>query len=349
MKILIITDAWHPQVNGVVRTYEHLSAELQNLGHDVQVIGPHDFPRRLPMPGYKEIELALFPYKRLAQMITGAKADTIHIGTEGPLGWAARKYCLRHGRKFSTFYHTQFPDYVAKRFAPRGGKAYDWWRKQGIRFVHKFHAPSSAIMTTTKSIEDQLNDWLFPAPKFRIPLSANLDLFTPGTSKTINMMRDIHHPVALYVGRIAVEKNLRAFLDMQWDGTKILVGDGPEREELEQEYKDARFLGRKTGEDLADIYRGADVFVFPSRTDTFGIVILEALASGTAVAGYNVTGPRDIITDPILGALDETDLGIAAKHAIKNGSAEERSRYVKTHYSWANSAKQFADMLASTL
>lgn len=345
MKILIITDAWHPQVNGVVRTYEHLSNELIKAGHEVELIGPSLFPLRFPMPGYKEIELTLFPYKRLKRMIKQFEPDTIHIGTEGPLGWAARKYCKRHNKRFSTFYHTQFPDYVAKRFAKSGGRAYRWWQKQGISYMRQFHNASSGIMTTTKSIEDQLKAWKFLAPTYRIPLSANLEQFSIGQS---DALKDTQKPIALYVGRVAIEKNLEAFLKADWQGSKVIIGNGPEKAMLEKKYPSAHFLGRKTGQELANIYRAADLFVFPSKTDTFGIVMIEALACGVPVAAYNVTGPRDIITEPILGALHDTDLSIAIAEALKHGTPEQRSKYVQESYSWLASSKQFLTMLQET-
>ncbi len=345
-KLLIITDAWYPQVNGVVRTYENLIEELEKKGHRVKVIGPADFPFRIAMPGYSEIELALFPYGRLRKMIEAYAPDKIHISTEGPMGWAARKYCLKHDRSFSTSYHTQFPDYVAKRVAKVFPFLYGWAHERGKNMVRKFHSASSAMMVATDSLEQTLRGWGFENPMHRLTRGAKLDIFYPaGDEGDKGEFKDLQAPVALYVGRIAVEKNIEAFLDMEWAGAKVIVGDGPAREELEARYPDAHFIGSRTGEALAACYRSADVFVFPSRTDTFGMVIVEALASGLPVAAYNVTGPKDIIVEGCLGSLHESDLGIAAQKALNCGSAAQRAAYVKEHHSWECAAQQYEDGL----
>jgi len=342
MKLLIITDAWFPQINGVVRTYEHLSEELRKLGHEVHVIGPADFPLRLPMFGYSEIELAIAPYRRLKRLIEEYQPDNIHVSTEGPLGWAARRYCLKHNRPFSTAYHTQFPDYVAKRIAKIIPPLYDFTHKQGIKYVRNFHSASSAMMVATQSVEDTLNDWGFHTPKHRVTRGANLDLFAPG-AKT--KYQDLKGPVALYVGRIAIEKSIEDFLEMDWAGSKVIIGDGPSREYLEQKYPDAHFLGKKTGEDLAAYYRSADLFVFPSRTDTFGMVLIEALASGLPIAAYNVTGPKDIVTEEFLGALHEDNLAIAAAKALNVGTPKQRAQHVKNHFTWETAGRQYETAL----
>lgn len=342
MKLLIISDAWFPQVNGVVRTYEHLSEELRKLGHEVRVIGPADFPLRVPMLGYPEIKLAIAPYFRLKRMIEEYAPDKIHVSTEGPLGWAGRRYCLKHGRPFSTSYHTQFPDYVAKRVAKILPPAYNFVHEQAKRLIRHFHSESKAMMVATDSLEELLHEWEFKNPMHRLTRGANLDLFTPG-EKT--KYKDLKAPIALYVGRVAIEKSIEDFLDMPWDGTKVVVGDGPSREELEAKYPDAVFLGTKTGEELAAHYRSADLFVFPSRTDTFGMVIVEALASGLPVAAYNVTGPKDIVTEDFLGALTEDDLGAAAAKAMSAGTPEQRASFVKNFYTWERAGKQYEDAL----
>ena len=342
MKLLIITDAWLPQVNGVVRTYEHLKEGLQKLGHEVEVIGPTNFPVRMPLPGYAEIELAIAPYRRLKRLIESHKPDKIHISTEGPLGWAARKYCLKHERPFSTSFHTMFPDYAAKRVAKIIPPLYGLIHETGKNMIRNFHAPSSAMMVATQSLEDQLIEWEFKNPMHRLTRGANLDIFYPG-DKT--KYQDLKGPIALYVGRVAIEKSIEDFLEMPWEGTKVIVGDGPSREELQQKYRDAHFLGNKTGVELGEYYRSADLFVFPSRTDTFGMVIVEALASGLPVAGYNVTGPKDIVTEKFLGALHEDDLAVAATLAMERGSPEERAAHVKKHFTWQAAAKQYEDAL----
>jgi glycosyltransferase involved in cell wall biosynthesis len=346
MKLIIISDAWHPQVNGVVRTYEYLSEELIKQGHEIKVIGPSDFPHTIPTPGYKEIRLTLFPSRRLKNIIEDFAPDAIHIATEGPLGWAARKYCLRKDRAFTTSYHTHFPDYVAKRFAKFLPFLYKPIHTMAKAHIRRFHAKSAAMMIATKSLADQLKSWGFKRKIYPLTRGVKLDQFYPG-EKTL--FQDLPKPIAIYVGRVAIEKNIEDFLNMPWDGSKIVVGDGPSREELSAQYPDAIFVGNKTGEELAAHYRSADLFVFPSRTDTFGIVIIEALASGLPVAAYNVTGPVDIITEDFLGAMHENDLSIAAKKALSNGTPEKRAAYVKKFYTWDYAAKQFETAVTETL
>ena len=338
MKLLIISDAWHPQVNGVVRTYEHLGGKLQEMGHEVRVIGPADFPFAVAMPGYPEIKLAVFPYRALRKMIEEFAPDWLHIATEGPLGWAARKYCLKHDRDFTTSYHTHFPDYVAKRLARFLPFLYGFFHEMAKRHVRRFHAPARAMMIATQSLEDELKAWGFKPKMKRLTRGADLSLFTTG-EKTL--FHDLPRPVAIYVGRVAIEKNLEDFLGMEWEGSKVVVGEGPSMAELTHKYPDAIFTGKKLGTELAAHYRSADVFVFPSRTDTFGMVLIEALACGIPVAGYNVTGPRDIITEDFLGAIHDADLSWAAKKALKHGNAEKRAAYVREHYTWEAAAAQF--------
>ena len=342
MRLLIISDAWHPQVNGVVRTYEHLTEELIKKGHEVKVIGPADFPWRFPMPGYAEIHLALFPFRRLSKMIEAFNPDHIHVATEGPLGGAGRKYCLKNNQNFTTSYHTHFPDYLAKRV----GKFLPFLatpiRNKTIKLIRNFHAPAKTMMVATQSLEDELKGWGFETPMHRLSRGVNLALFRPGEKTLFN---DLPRPVALYVGRVAIEKNINAFLDMNWQGSKVIVGHGPSLEMLKRQYPDAHFVGKKEGEELAAHYRSSDIFVFPSKTDTFGIVLIEALASGIPVAGYNVTGPKDIITDPILGAVHDSDLRQACDDALKHDTAQERAKHIKAVYSWENVAAQFEKIM----
>jgi len=345
LKILIISDAWHPQINGVVRTYEHLAEELPKLGHTVKVIGPADFPRTIPTPGYPEIKLAIAPYKKLKNTIEEYKPDRIHIATEGPLGWSARKYCIKNKREFSSSFHTLFPDYIAKRAAKFLPFLYDPIHRLGINIVRRFHQKSIVMMVATQSLEDTLRTWGFTPPIFRLTRGAQLDLFKTG-KKT--KFKDMNGPIALYVGRVAIEKNIEAFLEMNWDGEKVIIGDGPALKELKEKHPNAHFLGTKTGEELGAYYRSSDVFVFPSKTDTFGMVLIEALASGVPVAAYNVTGPKDIITKDFLGALND-DLTIAAQNALKTGTPEQRSKHVKKHYTWENAAKQFEHALIANV
>lgn len=346
-KILIVSDAWKPQVNGVVRTYEHIMTELERDGHHVRVIGPADFPLRLKMPGYSEIELALFPYGRLKRLVEDFAPDFIHIATEGPLGWAARRYCHRRGMAYTTAYHTHFPDYVSKRAGRFFPALQDWVRQKTIAVVHYFHSHSHGIMVATPSLEAELRSWGFDTPMHRLLRGVHVDLFRPRTAEEDSLFAAQDRPVALYVGRVAIEKNLEAFLAMDWAGTKVIVGEGPSRTALEKKYPHVRFVGKKTGEDLAAYYRAADIFVFPSKTDTFGIVLIEALASGLPVAAHNVTGPCDIITDPVLGMLDD-DLAVAAQAALALGHEEKahyRHDHVRTTYSWPAVAEQFLDII----
>lgn len=342
MKVLIISDAWHPQVNGVVRTYEYLIKELEKEGHSSHVIGPADFPFSMPTPFYPEIRLVISPYRRLSKMIENFAPDKIHIATEGPLGWAARRYCIKNHAPFTTSYHTQFPDYVAKRFAWLIPPLYSAVHRAGIRYVRDFHAPSSAIFIATQSLAEQLISWNFKTPLKTMTRGVDLSVFHPGEKA---ILKDLKKPVALYVGRVAIEKNLEAFLDMPWRGSKVIVGDGPIKEALQARYPDVLFAGKKSGHELADHYRASDVFVFPSKTDTFGIVLIEALACGIPVAAYNVTGPKDIITQPFLGALNQTNLEAAAQSAIQNAKPQKAFEHVKNHYSWEQAGQQFIEAL----
>jgi glycosyltransferase involved in cell wall biosynthesis len=339
LKILIITDAWHPQVNGVVRTYEYLRDEMLKMGYDVKVIGPGDFPHSMAMPGYDEIRLTLFPYHALRRMIEAFEPGVLHIATEGPLGLAARRYAVDYGIEFTSCYHTHFPDYAAKRAAAYLPFLYEPVKKLGIAFVRWFHKHSSCLFVATQSLEDTLREWAFTSPMKRLTRGIDYDVFHPG-EKTL--FADLPKPVALYVGRIAVEKNLEAFLEMTWPGSKVLIGTGPDFEKLKNTYKSALFAGKKTGKDLADHYRSADLFVFPSKTDTFGMVLIEALACGLPVAAYPVTGPVDIVTSPLLGALDDT-LAQAAAKALNSGTAADRFEHAKAHYSWHIAATQFLE------
>lgn len=344
LKILIVSDAWTPQVNGVVRTYEYLSEELRAIGHDVHVIGPDDFPISFPMPGYSEIRLALFPHMRLAKMIKEFAPDHLHVATEGPLGWAARNYALRKNIHFTTSYHTHFPDYIAKRvkkyipFLAQRAKKIAFWR------IRRFHNSGSAMFVATESLERDLKRMKFKAPMYRLTRGVQVDIFKPGDK---NLFRDLPQPVAIYVGRVAIEKSIHKFLEMDWEGSKIVVGDGPSMSYFQKHFPDAHFVGKKEGKDLADHYRSSDVFVFPSKTDTFGIVIIEALACGIPVAGYDVTGPQDILTEPYLGAIHD-DLSTASHNALTVGTPEQRHTFARDNYSWREVAHQFVRAIHET-
>lgn len=294
------------------------------------------------MPFYPEIKLVIRPYRRLKRIIKDTKPDRIHIATEGPLGWAARKYCLKNKIKFTTSYHTQFPDYIAKRFAWLIPPLYKAVHKQAVKLVRHFHTPSSSVMVSTKSLESQLLEWGFKAPISPLTRGIDNNFFHIGDK---NRMQDIPTPVALYVGRVSIEKNLEDFLKMPWSGSKVIVGDGPVRYDLEKKYPDALFVGKKKGKELGDYYRSSNVFVFPSKTDTFGIVLIEALACGLPVAAYNVMGPKDIITEDSYGALEEKDLHKAALRAIENADPEKCAAYATENYSWETAGKQFLNAL----
>ncbi|MDA1155587.1 MAG: glycosyltransferase family 1 protein [Proteobacteria bacterium] len=335
-RILIVTDAWAPQVNGVVRSYENIIRELRLLGHDVAVISPRDFPT-LPLPGYQEIALAVFPYRRLARMIARYAPDRIHIAVEGPLGWAARRYCLRHRRPYSTAFHTNFPAYIALR-AP--GVIRAPLQKLTLWVLRRFHDRAEYTYVATPSVTAQLRAWGFAGMIWPLSRGVDAGVFHP---PAVFVRNDV--PVLLYVGRVAAEKNLDAFLGLTPAQTgpvrKVVVGDGPALGALHRAYPDVAFLGTLTGQALADTYRAADVFVFPSRTDTFGIVLIEALASGLPIAAYDVPGPCDIVTDPSLGALDE-DLGAAISRALDApGTRQSRSAHAHARYSWAAVAVAF--------
>jgi glycosyltransferase involved in cell wall biosynthesis len=278
MRILIVSDAWHPQVNGVVRTLSMLAAELRAMGHIVEVLGPDRFPT-VDMPTYSSIKLALFPGRRLSKMIEGFRPEALHVATEGPLGWASRRWALRKGVPFSTSFHTRFPEYLhARTRIPL---------MLGYALMRRFHNRADATLVATGSLRKELAGRGFT--RLRLwTRGVDLSRFQPGAGDPFAGMPK---PVFLYVGRIAVEKNLEAFLRLDLPGTKVVVGEGPQRDKLERAHPEARFLGVRHGAELTHAYAGADVFVFPSVTDTFGLVLLESLACGTPIAAHPVTGP----------------------------------------------------------
>lgn len=330
MRVLIVSDAWEPQVNGVVRTLQAMQRELGAMGHEVGFITP-DLYRSLPCPTYPEIRLAMAWPSSIGARIAAFAPDAIHLATEGPLCLAARRYCITHGLKFTTAYHTQFPDYVERR---TGIPASAIWR-----YIRWFHAPACKVLASTPSIREEL---MAHGITQLAPWGRGVDLSQFGPHMPPHpAYADMTGPVMLYVGRVAVEKNIEAFLACRHPGTKVVVGDGPARAELEGRYPEARFLGKLEGAALASAYAGADVFVFPSRTDTFGLVIIEALASGTPVAGYPVTGPKDIVT-ATTGGLDE-DLDVAIAKALACRRADAAA--LGASYSWRTSAEQFLSAL----
>ncbi len=311
MKLLLITDAWEPQTNGVVTTYKNVISQLEALGMEIQVVHPGLFVN-IPCPGYKEIDLALSHTFSLGNIIRESQADFIHIAVEGPLGLAARRYLKKHKLNFTTSFHTRFPEYVNKRlpFIPV---------KLGYKFMHWFHSASSNILVTTPSMEKDLAQYGFDNMTVW-GRGVNTELFKPN-GKIENNTQD---PVFLYVGRVAVEKNIEAFVKLPLPGKKVIVGDGPSRAGLEKKYPDTQFVGYKYGEELAAAFAAADVFVFPSKTDTFGLVMLEAMACGTPVAAYPVPGPIDVVKPEITGVLSESleEAALKALHLRRNDCRE---------------------------
>ena len=326
-RILIATDSWHPLVNGVVRTLDTTTRILRERGDVVKVIEPSPFAQ-LRAPFYPEIPLSLPRLHVVGDEIKKFKPDHIHISTEGPIGLLVRHYCLRRGWKFSTSYHTRFPEYLQQlAHVPTS------WSYRVLRW---FHNRSSSLMVATPSLETELQQRGFQAPMRRWSRGVDLTQFQPRTQP---QRSEYEPPVMLYVGRVSIEKGIEDFLKLKRTGTKLIVGDGPIRTELEQRYPDAKFLGYRKGEALANCYAAADLFVFPSKTDTFGIVLIEALATGLPVAAYPVTGPIDIITDPKLGSL-HNDLSIAIEQALAQG---DRASCIAEgqRYTWDASVDQF--------
>jgi glycosyltransferase involved in cell wall biosynthesis len=328
MRIMIVTDAWFPQTNGVVSTLSQTSAWLRRFGHEVKMITPRDF-RSVACPTYPEIRLSLLPYRGVRRSILAFSPQALHIATEGPLGLAARRFCLRHGMRFTTSYHTQFPQYLRARFPIPLELSY--------RALRWFHGAAVRCMVSTASVRrdlathgfDNLATWR---------RGVDTELFKP----TLKGFLGLPRPIAAYVGRVAVEKNVDAFLGMEWHGSKIVIGDGPERTRLQHQYPGVTFAGYRFGEDLAAHLAAADVMVFSSRTDTFGLVNLEAMACGVPVAAYPVTGPIDVVEDGITGALD-TDLAAAALRALDIDPKACRDRALKS--GWDVCSREFESNL----
>ncbi len=330
MRILIATDAWHPQVNGVVRTLTSLARSAAVLGEEVSFLTPDGFPS-LALPTYPGLRVAMPNRREIARRIEAAAPDAIHIATEGPIGWAVRDYCRRRKLAFTTSYTTRFPEYIAVRSIIPASVSY--------AVLRRFHAAAAMTMVATGSLRQELS-----AKGFRKIGSwtrgVDTDLFTPDNPVELDLPR----PIFLTMGRVAVEKNLEAFLSLKLPGSMVVIGDGPQRAELERRYPKVKFLGEKTGQDLTSHLAAADVFVFPSLTDTFGVVQLEALACGTPVAAFPVTGPLDVIADHPVGALD-TDLRSACIRALS--ASREACREFALARSWENSARQFIGNLTA--
>ena len=339
--ILIVSDAWHPQVNGVVRTLDTTAKELRKLGHTVDIVGPDRF-RTIGMPTYPDIRLSLFPRRKLSRIIEQFGPDALHIATEGPLGMAARAWAVKRGCAFTTAFHTRFAEYLhARTHFPTK------WSYAGLRL---FHNAGQGMMVATPSLREELAGRGFRRIR-TWSRGVDLDLFRPEWREQGDPeLDDLPRPLFMNIGRIAVEKNMRAFLDLDLPGSKAVVGDGPQLAELKRDYPNVRFTGARHGENLARAYAQGDVFVFPSLTDTFGLVLLEALASGTPVAAFPVTGPKDVLANPNgpgvapgVGATSE-DLREAALAALATGD-RKLARLHAERYSWQACAETFLSHL----
>lgn len=326
--LVLVTDAWEPQVNGVVRTYQRLVGRLRESGWRVTIIHPGEF-HCIPLPSDPLIAIAANPWPKLTRRLKSLKPDYIHLATEGPLGMTARRWCGHHHYRFTTSFHTKFPEFIFERMGIPLFFTYG--------MAKWFHNRASATLVPTPSLLKDLEargftqcrQWTHGVDTERFHPSKREKLEYPG-------------PILLYVGRVSVEKNLEAFLSLKTPGTKLIVGDGPARAELEPKYPGAIFLGIRQGEELARLYASADVFVFPSRTDTFGLVLLEALASGTPIAGFPVTGPIDVANDAAVGGISE-DLGEAIRHGLK--CSREECREYAERFSWAEAERIFVEAL----
>jgi glycosyltransferase involved in cell wall biosynthesis len=325
-RILIATDAWKPQVNGVVRTLETTRAYLEKMGHTLEVIEQGQFPNR-PVPFYPEIRLAFFTQSQLVHRVKKFNPDCIHIATEGPIGLAVRWFCRRNRLRFTTSYHTKFPEYLEELIHLPASFTY--------RFMRRFHSKATRTFVATPSLEAELRQRGFQEPIVRWSRGVDLSVFHSYPKRELSDPRPIH----LYAGRVSKEKNLEAFLKLQLPGTKWIVGDGPHRETLQKQYPDAKFLGYRRGQELAQTYSDADLFVFPSKTDTFGLVMIEAMACGLPVAAYPVVGPVDIVTEPKLGALRE-NLGEAIEEARQTGDKRRCIEYAQ-QFTWERCTLQF--------
>jgi glycosyltransferase involved in cell wall biosynthesis len=335
MKILLVTDAWQPQMNGVVRTLEETVAHLRRKGHIVEVIAPSDGYWTMPLPTYPDIRLAPFAKPDVERRIVHFGPEAVHIATEGPLGQAARALCLKWGMPFTTSYHTKFPEYIKARF-PFIPLAWPY------KFVRGFHNSGGRTMVTTPSMVEFLSARGFTrlAPWAR---GVDTDLFHPNKRHNPeDVYKALPRPIWVNVGRVAVEKNIKTFLDLDLPGSKVIVGDGPQFKELQRDYPGVTFTGPKFGEDLARHFADADVFVFPSLTDTFGLVIIEAMATGTPVAAYPVSGPVDIIPGSDAGVVDE-DLKTACLAALK--LKREDAVAHAAHYGWEAVSDVFFEYL----
>ncbi len=330
MKIILATDAWEPQVNGVVRTWSQVKLEIEQLGHEFHVIHPNLF-RTIKAPRYPEIRLALLPGKAIRRTIREIKPDAIHIPTEGPIGLAARRHCVKRGIPHTTSYHTKYPQYLKDYFFIPESMTY--------RFMRWFHGKAKAILVPTRSMARELEENGF----------GNLVVWSRGVDTSLfkpygkDLYPDLPRPIFVYAGRVAIEKNIEAFLQLDLPGSKVVIGDGPAREAMAKKYPDVHWAGYQFGEALARHYAAGDVFAFPSRTDTFGVVMLEANACGLPVAAYPVTGPIDVVKQGVTGYTDE-DLAVACTKALEL-KPEDCIAYAREN-SWQRCAQTVLDNLA---
>ncbi|HKT85851.1 MAG TPA: glycosyltransferase family 1 protein [Novosphingobium sp.] len=343
MKLTLATDAWLPQVNGVVRSLSATLEDLQRRGHEVETLTPEQF-LTMPMPGYASIRIAMAPRFGVRRMLDKTQPDIVHIATEGPIGWAARGWCLSRGVPFTSAFHTRFPEYAAVR---TGISAERFWP-----IMQRFHGPSRAVLVSTQSFAEELASRGIPHTR-RWSRGIDQDLFTPEGRRHPAMVA-LPGPVLLNVGRVAPEKNLEAFLEADVPGSKVVVGDGPALESLRRRHPQVLFLGALSGTDLASAYRAADCFVFPSLTDTFGLVIIEALACGVPVAAFPVTGPIDILGADGRGVEARLErragaVGRSLECAILAALSADRDDAARLGalYSWERATDQFLATIAA--
>jgi glycosyltransferase involved in cell wall biosynthesis len=326
MKLAIVTDAWAPQTNGVVTTMRNTMAHLADMGHELVPVTPEGF-RTMPCPGYSEIRLAVGCRRPVARLLDAAAPQAVHIATEGPLGMAARAWCLDNDFPFVTSLHTRFPEYIRLRAPVPLALSYAWLRR--------FHAPARATLVRSKTQKKLLAERGFGHLEVW-PGAVDTQLFRPRGKRALCLPR----PISMYMGRVSVEKGLDDFLGLSLPGTKVVIGGGPDLARLQHRYPDAHFLGYKTGEELAGLLSAADVFVFPSRTDTLGLVMLEALACGVPVAAYPVPGPNDVVRDGYTGALDD-NLESAVFRALRVNP--QACVEFAEEFSWWRSTERFLD------